>query len=324
MQPKTAGKRRPVQVSAFFAEGENKLGLELVAGERGLSHRITEATINRPGLSLIGFFQHFAYKRVQVFGLSEYAFLQSLSAKERRKSLSAFFEKKIPCIVVTRYKKVFPELIEFAEARKVPLFRTKMVTKHFVNAATLVMESLMAPQVQVQGTMIEIMGIGVLIDGRTGLGKSETALGLIRKGAALVADDITALRLEPTGTITGSPVHATRYHMEIRGLGIIHVPSLFGVASVREEKRLDMIVTLSKKGATGAEEDRSSVALKMRTILGQAVPQVLLEVAPGRDLANLVETAALDAKLRRLGHDAAKELDQRLMDLMTQGGPGSD
>jgi HPr kinase/phosphorylase len=198
-----------------------------------------------------------------------------------------------------------------------------MITKHFINAATILMENLMAPRTTIQGTMIEIMGIGVLIEGKAGMGKSETALSLIRNGAALVSDDITALRLDSAGHIVGSPVNVTRYHMEIRGLGIIHVPSLFGVSSVRGEKRLDIVITLCAPG-THEEDDRSGGSRNTLRMFGVEVPRLFVPVAPGRDLANVVETAALDQKLRTLGHDAAKELDEKLMELMSKGADVSE
>jgi HPr kinase/phosphorylase len=205
----------------------------------------------------------------------------------------------------------------------VPVLRTKMITKHFVNAATILMENLMAPRTNLQGTMVEIMGIGVLLEGRPGMGKSELALGLIRKGAALVADDITALRVDSAGAVLGSAMGVTRYHLEIRGLGIIHVPSLFGVASVRGEKKLDLVVTLCEP-RDFEQEDRSGHSRRTRAILGVSVPQVLIPVTPGKDLANVVEAAALDQKLRELGHDAAKELDATLIAKMTGGQIGSE
>jgi HPr kinase/phosphorylase len=185
------------------------------------------------------------------------------------------------------------------------------------------MENLMAPHIKVQGTMVEILGIGVLIEGKAGMGKSETALGLIEKGHALVSDDVTALRLDSSGAVIGSPVSVTRYHMEIRGVGIIHVPSLFGVSSVRQEKRLDLVVTLCDPGREQAEERDGESGGTCR-ILGVELPRVPLVVKPGRDLANLVETAALDRKLQRLGHDAAKELDDRLVALLTGGQDASE
>ena len=307
-----------VSVERFLETGEVSLGLELVAGKGGLKKLITEEALNRPGLALTGFYEYFANKRVQVIGWAEHAYLSSLSPEARKARLREFFTHKIPCVVVARNKKVFPEVVELAEKCSVAVMKSPMITKHFVNAATILMENLMAPEIKVQGTMVEIMGIGMMIEGKPGMGKSEAALGLVRRGHALVSDDITKLRLDSSGNIIASPVSITRYHMEIRGLGIIHVPSLFGVASVREEKRLDLVATLCKPG-TRDEEDRSGQRLMRREFLGVLIPQIFLPVAPGRDLTNLVETAALDFKLRRLGHDAVKELDEKLMNLMAGG-----
>jgi len=295
----------------------------MVAGEEGLRRHIPEAAINRPGLALTGFFRYFANRRIQVFGLAELAYLSSLSAEEREKRLRAFIEKKIPCVVVTRGRRVPGVLKSVAAEHHVPVLGSTMITKHFVNAATIVMENLIAPHRTIQGTMVEIQGIGVLIEGKAGMGKSETALALIRKGYALVSDDITALRVDSRGVLIGTPPRATRYHIEIRGLGIIHVPSLFGVASVRAEKRLDLVATLCEPGPA-QEEDRSGETRNTRDILGVSVPQVYVPVAAGRDLANVIETAALDQKLRRLGHDAEKELDERLTALMMGVGAGSE
>lgn len=307
-----------VSVASFLETGRSALEMELVAGEKGLNHRIPEAAINRPGLALSGFFDYFARRRIQVLGLAEITYLAALTEAEREARLRAFFEQRIPCAVVARHKKVSPEMTRLAEAYRIPLLRTRMITKHFINAATILMENLTAPRAKVQGTMVEIMGIGVLIAGKAGVGKSETALALIRKGAALVSDDVTCLRRDSAGSVIGCAARVTRYHMEIRGLGIVHVPSLFGVASVREEKKLDLVARLQAQD----EVDRVQSVMDGRRsldLLGVQVPEVMIPVAPGRDLANVVETAALDQKLRRLGHDATKELDERLMSLMCGG-----
>jgi HPr kinase/phosphorylase len=185
------------------------------------------------------------------------------------------------------------------------------------------MENLMAPRMVMQGTMVEILGVGVLLTGRAGVGKSETALALIKKGHSLVADDVTSLRLDSSGSIVGSPVGVTRYHMEIRGLGIIHVPSLFGVASVRNEKKLDLIINLCSPESVTAE-DRSGQAIRTRSVFGVEVSTIEIPVAPGRDVANIVEVAALDQMLKRLGHDAAKELDAKLIAVLSGGGKADE
>ncbi|MEI6148185.1 MAG: HPr(Ser) kinase/phosphatase [bacterium] len=312
-----------VAVSDFLKAARERLELELVAGESGLNRRIEEAAVNRPGLALTGFFQYFAPRRIQTLGHAEMAYLQSLTAKERRDRLQKLFEHHIPCLVVTRRHRVLSEVQKLAEEFKTPVFRTPLVTKHFVNGATMVMENLMAPHMVMQGTMVEILGVGVLLTGRAGVGKSETALALIKKGHSLVADDVTALRLDSSGAVVGAPVGVTRYHMEIRGLGIIHVPSLFGVASVRNEKKLDVIINLCSPEAV-ASEDRSGQATRTRPVFGVEIPSIEIPVAPGRDVANIVEVAALDQMLKRLGHDAAKELDAKLISVLAGGGKADE
>jgi len=314
----STGQKIVVTVEDFLKIGRERLELDLVAGEGGINRRIEEATMNRPGLALTGFYQYFAPRRIQIMGHAEMAYLLSLSEAERKSRLRQLFEHHIPCVVITRRHRVLPEIPELAEEYKTSVIRTPLVTKHFVNAATLVMENLMAPRLVVQGTMVEILGIGVLLAGKAGVGKSETALALIKKGHRLVADDVTSLRLDSSGSLIGAPIGVTRYHMEIRGLGIIHVPSLFGVASVLNEKQLDLVIDLCTPESVSSE-DRSGQASKTRSILDVDVPSVSIPVAPGRDVANIVEVAALDMMLKRLGHDAAKELDEKLISVLAGG-----
>jgi HPr kinase/phosphorylase len=306
------GGKKAVAVEDFLNAGREKLELDLVAGEAGLNRRIDEAAVNRPGLALTGFYQYFAPRRIQVFGHAEMAYLHSLPESEHRMRVEQLFQHHIPCLVVTRRLRLLPEIEELGESYRTPVLRTPLITKNLVNAATIVMENLMAPRTTIQGTMVEILGIGVLLSGKAGVGKSETALALIKKGHSLVADDVTALRLDSSGAVIGAPVGVTRYHMEIRGLGIIHVPSLFGVASVRSEKKLDLIITLCSPESVSAE-DRSGQAMRTREVLGVDIPTIEIPVAPGRDVANIVEVAALDLMLKGLGHDAAKELDAKLI-----------
>jgi HPr kinase/phosphorylase len=309
-------------VSLFLEMGRDRLRMELVAGEAGLGNRIPEATVHRPGLALAGFFAHFAHRRIQVIGLAENAYLRSLRPDDRERRLRDVFGRGVPCVVVSRGRTVDPGMRRLAEEAGVPVLRTTMVTKHFINGATIIMENLMAPRGNVQGTMLDVMGVGVLIEGKPGIGKSETALALIRRGYSLVSDDVTGLRVDSSGSLVGAPVTLTRYHMNIRGVGIVHVPSLFGVGSVRSEKRLDLVVTLCGPGAV-PDAERAGEA-PTREFLGVRVPRVWIPVAPGRTLADLVETAAWDQKLKRLGHDAEKELDERVLALTSGGRNASE
>lgn len=313
--------RNAVTVAELLEAGKERLGLELASGSIGLSRPIREAAMNRPGFALAGFFQYFAHRRVQVLGHAESAYLASLCRREREDRLRKLLGCRIPCIVVTRNRRVTKEIQRLSEEFGVPVLRTPMITMHFVNAATIIMERLMAPRLIVSGTMVDIRGMGVLIEGKAGVGKSETALALVRRGHCLVSDDVTALRLESTGMVVGSPVGVTRHHMDIRGLGIVHVPSLFGVGSVRNEKELDLIIGLSRVGGGDMVAGFEGVS-QTREILGVRIRVIRIPVMPGRDLANLVEAAALDERLKRLGHDAAKELDEKLKAVLVGGARG--
>jgi HPr kinase/phosphorylase len=306
-----------ISVRQFIEAGRDALSLKVAGGEAHLDRPIHEAALNRPGLALAGFFQYFAHHRMQVLGLAENAYLKSLQASERGARLRRFFEKQIPCVVIARSRHAFPEMEQLAEEFRVPVLTTSMITSRFVNSATIVMENLMSPQTRVQGTMIDIMGIGVLIEGAAGVGKSEIALALIQEGHSMVSDDITVLRRDSSGVIMGSAVELTRYHMEIRGLGIIHVPSLFGIASMRQEMKLDLIIHLHRPDPA-IEDDRTGWAQETRDILGVRIPLVTLPVMAGRDLHHVVKVAALKEKLKQFGHDAAKELDEKLVSVLTR------
>lgn len=311
-----AGEKVVVTVDDFLKAAKARLEVELVAGAGGVGRRIDEAAMNRPGLALTGFYQYFAPRRIQILGHAEMAYLAALSETERYDRLKQLFSHHIPCVVVTRRHRVLPELLKLAEEFRVAVLRTPLITKNFINGATLVMEDLTAPRMVMQGTMVEILGVGVLLVGRAGIGKSETALALIKKGHCLVSDDVTSLRVSNAGGLIGAPVGVTRYHMEIRGLGIIHVPSLFGVSAVRNEKQLDLVISLCSPEAV-VSEDRSGQISQVRNILGVNVTSIEIPVAPGRDVANIVEVAALDQLLKRLGHDAAKELDEKLISVLS-------
>ena len=314
MAPKHQSRTRQssITVDRFLKVGSDRLGLKLEAGEAGLKREIVEPAVHRPGLALSGFFKHFAWKRIQVIGMAEHAYLSSMPAELRVRRLSELFGKKIPCVVFTRGKKIFPEVFELAERNGVSVLKSGMVTRHFIHTATFVLEDLHAPRCRVHGTMLEVAGVGVLIEGAAGLGKSETALGLIKRGHALVADDRTALRRDSSNNLMAAAVPVTQNYMEIRGIGIIHVPSIFGGSAVRGEKQLDLVVTLKRMGDSEAEFDRTGMSDLKREFLGVSVRQLVIPVAPGRDLVNLVETAAQECKLRLSGVVAVRDFAARV------------
>lgn len=304
-----------VTVERFYLNHAEKLQLSLVAGGPGLSHKLEEGSVHRPGLGLAGFFQYFANKRVQVIGGAEWRYLKYLGKTEATKRVAALLAQKIPCLVFTR-NLVPPAFVrDQCEALQVPLFRSKMVTLRFINAATIALEMEFAPQISEHGSMVDILGIGVMIRGESGVGKSESVLALIERGYSLVSDDVTRLRLLEGRELVGTSPETTRYHMEIRGLGIINVPAVFGVASVRPEKRLDLVVTLAAWEKV-EEVDRIGIEQQQYNILGISVSHIIIPVRPGRDLARLIEVAALDQKLKSLGHNAAREFNERLIERM--------
>lgn len=300
-----------ITLKELLDAGTERLSLELIWGEGRLNREIEERALNRPGLALTGFFQYFAQRRLQVFGLAEFTYLKSLESGERIERLRGVFEKNVPAVIISRNRNPLPELRTLAEEYGIPLFRTTMITSHFINECTLILEELSAPRERVQGTMLEIMGIGVLLQGQAGIGKSETALSLIGRGYSLVADDVTEM-IRTGGRITAFAHELTRYHMEIRGVGIVHVPSLFGVSAIRRDAVLDIVINLHPY-QNDTEEERTGIEPGTIEILGLKFPYFSLPVSPGRDMANIVEATALNYKLKLLGHDAAKELDEKMI-----------
>ena len=303
-----------VTVDQFYAGGRQALSLSLAAGAGGLVRVISEAALNRPGLALTGFYSHFATNRLQILGKHEHAYLLQLDPAERRRRLERLFSNPIPAVILCRGLPPFPELVSEAERTGTPLLTTPMVTHAFINPATLLMEDLFRASANVHGTLIEVYGEGVLLVGRPGTGKSETALGLVKRGHALVSDDSTVLRPDASGHIVGYAAPAIAGYMEIRGIGIIHVPSIFGITAVRGQKQLDLIITLDRSREAERNIDRTGQDLAYREVLGHPVPDITLHVAPGRDIVNLVETAVCEFKLRTVGLPSAERLDRLVLE----------
>lgn len=305
----------PVTVQKFYTEQASSLGLRLLAGATGLSRVIREPTVNRPGLALAGFKKYFAPRRLQVIGNVETAYLRSLDAGLRQQRVKELFQWRVPGVVLCRGIKPDKALVAAAERANTPVFQTDLVTMKFINLATLALEALFAPRTQVHGSMVDIQGVGVIIQGESGIGKSEAVLGLLERGHSMVTDDITRLTLVDGRKLIGSGKEITRNLMEVRGIGIIDVAAMFGVASIRHEKQVDLVVTL-KAWEQMEEVDRLGIEERTTPLLGVAVPHMEIPVRPGRDLARLVEVAAFQTKLRLNGINPARELSQRLTQAM--------
>ena len=301
-----------ITVECFYSQHASALELNLVAGASGLARVIREPTVNRPGLVLAGFTRYFANKRVQVIGNAESFFLKSLVPEQQAKRYEVFFSYKVPCVVFSRNLHPNKLLLQAAENARVPIFRCPMVTMKFINLATLALEMMFAPRGTEMGSMVDILGVGVIIRGESGIGKSESVLALIERGYSLVADDITKVTLVDGREVVGTSAEVTRDHMEVRGIGIINVAAMFGVKSIRHEKRVDLVITL-KSWNEVADVDRLGLEQEYVKILGIDIPHITLPVRPGRDLARLIEVAAFQVKLKSAGYNPAKELNDRLI-----------
>src|ERR1043166_2036489 len=301
-----------VTVERFYTEHASSLQLHLTAGASGLKRVIREPTVNRPGLILSGFTRYFAFKRVQAIGNAEAFFLKSLSRVERAKRYEVFFSYKIPCVVFSRNLHPDKLLLQAAEQAEVPIFRCPFVTMKIINLATLALEMMFAPRGTEMGSMVDILGVGVIIRGESGIGKSECVLALIERGYSLVADDVTKVTLVDGREVMGTSAEITRNHMEVRGIGIINVAAMFGVKSIRQEKKVDLVITL-KSWNEVPDVDRLGLDQETVKILGVDIPHIILPVRPGRDLARLIEVAAFQTKLKSAGYNPAKELNDRLI-----------
>ena len=243
----TSGQRKSVPVvtvESFYNSHAEKLQMKLDGPRVGFHRKIREPTINRPGLALSGFYSYFAEKRVQVLGAAEHTYLKSLKPNVRIKRFRGLCAQKIPCLVVARGAHLDTDLLKAAAEEEIAVFRTPMITMKFINAATIALEVDFSPTVTEFGSMVDILGVGVLIRGASGIGKSECALGLIERGYSLVSDDVTRITSLEGRELMATAPDLTRNHMEVRGIGIINIASIFGIGAIRIEKRLDLVVTL--------------------------------------------------------------------------------
>lgn len=309
------GKRKKVTsitVQDFLNRHGEVLKLSIQHPVVGMDKKIREPALNRPGLALSGFFTYFAKKRIQVFGNSEHSYLNKLDPKTRLERFTQLCEQDLPCIVIARGHELAEELLEVARKKNIAIISTPDATMKFLNDAVIHLERDFAPRTILHGCMVDYKGIGILIMGKSGSGKSETSIGLLEKGAALVADDVVRIT-QSGGELSTSAKDFARGYLEMRGIGIINVANLYGLSAIRPEKRLDLVVELKPETDLN-KVDRLGLTQKKYKILDTEVPFVEIPVAPGRDTARLVGVAALDLQLRRLGYDMADEFNKRLQE----------
>lgn len=301
-----------ISVRKFFEVFKDLTGLEILAGEGGLDRIIFEPSINRPALAITGYFKNFASKRIQLFGAGEMSYMCDMSDDRQTTVLEKMVKLEIPCIIISRNLAPTQPMLEAAQKFNLPLLRTKMKSKEFSADIIVRIDRMFAPTTSIHGTLIDIQGIGTLIRGDSGIGKSECALALIDKGHSLVADDYVYCVKVNDHKVLGKGREISRGYMECRGIGIINVAELFGIKCVRMEKSIDIIVSFVE-WQKGIVEDRTGLETKYFDILGIPIPHFVIPVRPGRDMARLVEVAARVQALRQMGHDGAKTFNDRLI-----------
>lgn len=296
-----------VRASELLGEGTVPLNVTLVAGGKGLDRKITGPRIQKPGFAFSGNVEYTHPGRVQILGYSEISFLTSLSADERRLRLETFLKLDLCCLIITGGQKPPDELVSLAEQTGTPLLQTPLRSSSCIDRVTSMLESKLAPKITIHGDFLEVVGIGVLILGESGIGKSECALELISRGQRLIADDVVEITQGGHETLIGSGPELTRYHMEIRGLGLINIKDLFGISAIRHSKPVELVVML-EHWDSDKELDRLGLHDSKMKILELEVPVVKMPVAPGRNLAILVEVAARNHILKLKGQHAARDL----------------
>ena len=303
-----------VAVAELLDAAAQPLKLDLAAGRSGLDHRVHLPRVQRPGLALTGYTDYIRYGRVQIVGSSELGYLRKLSPRRRSAILAKLCRCRITCFVVTKGLVPPTELLSAAEARGIPVLTTPLESTTFIKLLSAFLEERLATRLHLHSVLLDVFGLGVLILGESGIGKSECALDLIDRGHRLVADDVVEIKRMGDVLVGVSP-DLTRFHMELRGLGVLNIKDLYGVSSMRLSKRVELVVQLERWEA-GKEYDRLGLRDETFLILGVEVPLARMPVAPGRNIALLVEVAARNQLLREGGYDAARRFVERVDELV--------
>jgi HPr kinase/phosphorylase len=301
----------------FVSRRGDPLQLEALTGDLGLDRQMPEAEVASPGLALAGYTGRFAPNRIHVFGETEITYLNSLPASDRRLTLENFFGFDLPCIFVTKGQEVPAELLELARARGVPVFRSKLKTAEFYRRIKPIVEEAFAPRTTLHGSLADVYGVGLLFVGRSGIGKSECVLDLVERGHRLVADDVVQVTRRGNDVLIGRGHELAAHHMEIRGIGLIDIPALFGVRAVRQQKRIEVVVQL-EAWETAQDADRTGLAAQTTEILGVALPKVVVPLNPGKNITVVSEVVAMNHLLRYTGVDVAAQFNERLIRRMRE------
>ncbi|MDP3024806.1 MAG: HPr(Ser) kinase/phosphatase [candidate division Zixibacteria bacterium] len=300
-----------ITVERLYRERKDFLELTLLTSEDGLKKKIPNNEVHRPGLALSGYTERFAYERTQVIGETEMSFLQNLDSNRRKELLEKVFRFDIPCIIIS--KNIYPpaELLEMANQTKTPVFQSRLTTTELTDRLSLYLDNIFAPNTTVHGTLVDVYGVGLLYTGKSGVGKSECALDLVERGHRLVADDIVKVIRKTPEVIVGTGSELLGHHMEIRGVGIIDLESLFGIRAIRIQKRIEVEVRLVLWD-NDLDYERLGIEDKFTRILGVEIPAVTIPISPGKNITVISEVIAMNHMLKVYGQDAAKEFSKRL------------
>jgi HPr kinase/phosphorylase len=301
----------------FLSRRGDPLQLEALTGDLGLDRQMPEAEVASPGLVLAGYTGRFAPNRIHVLGETEITYLNSLPPDQRRASLEKFFGFELPCIFVTKGLEVPAELLDLAQARGVPVLRSKLKTAEFYRRVKPIVEEAFAPRTTLHGSLADVYGVGLLFVGRSGIGKSECVLDLVERGHRLVADDVVQVTRRGNDVLIGRGHELAAHHMEIRGIGLIDIPALFGARSVRQQKRIEVIVQL-EAWDTAKDPDRTGLTQEETVILDVALPRVVVPLNPGKNITVISEVVAMMHLLRYSGVDVAATFNARLIKRMKE------
>jgi HPr kinase/phosphorylase len=291
--------------------------LEIVAGEDGLRRTIVTDDLNRPGLEMAGYFNYYPVDRAQMLGRTELAFLETLTTEERRDRMERLCHEETPCIIITRGLEIPCELIEIANGRQFPVLRSTVATTILLSRITNFLEKKLAPSATIHGVLVDVYGVGMLITGGSGIGKSETALELVKRGHRLIADDAVEIRQTSDNNLFGTAPDLIRHLLEIRGLGILNVMTLFGAGAVRNQTSISLVVKL-ENWQQDKQYDRLGLDEETTKIIETEVPLLTVPVRPGRNLAVILEVAAMNFRLKRMGYNAALQFTNKLTEAISE------
>jgi HPr kinase/phosphorylase len=304
-----------ISVHQLLSERDQDFHLGILAGEEGLARKIVTCDVNRPGLALAGYTGYFVHHRVQIVGGAEITYLSALPAPERSAAIDRVFSFDLPCVIVTRGQSPPAEMVDAANTREIPLLQTSMSTTPFVHQLTAYLDFVLAPQIVVHGTLVDVFGVGLLYTGDAGIGKSECALALVERGHRLVADDVVTIKRRGRGILIGYANDILRQHIEIRGVGIVDLAALYGIRAVRMRKRVEVEVQL-KRWTDTEEYERLGLEEQTTSILDVGIPAVTMPLVPGKNIAIISEVVAMNYLLKLAGYHPAQEFNQRLRQIM--------